>query len=162
MRVNSYDYILWNRPPYPARTEVIPKSHTNAFRAAVRRPSAALPFRATGRADIENNTRRTVVKHAGSKALDSIGELLEMIRAHAGLSEKTRGVFYRRSRAFLHFHEDPAGIFADIRPEDIWLRYPAGTAAERATLLGVIRGAMEPAGVDGPAMRRTKQRRTTS
>ncbi|MEO5929622.1 MAG: hypothetical protein ABIR47_06795 [Candidatus Kapaibacterium sp.] len=84
------------------------------------------------------------MKHAGGQALESIGELLEAIRAHAGLSEKSRGVFYRRSRAFLHFHEDPAGLFADIRPEDIWLRYPAGTAAEREVLLGVITGAMAP------------------
>jgi hypothetical protein len=84
------------------------------------------------------------VKHAGSQALESIGELLEEIRAHAGLSEKSHGVFYRRSRPFLHFHEDPAGLFADIRPEDIWLRYPASTAAEREALLGVIAGAMAP------------------
>ena len=24
-------------------------------------------------------------------------------------------MFYRRSKAFLHFHEDPAGLFADVR-----------------------------------------------
>ena len=29
--------------------------------------------------------------------------------ATRGLAERSRGVFYRRSRAFLHFHEDPAG-----------------------------------------------------
>ena len=29
--------------------------------------------------------------------------------------EKKRGVFYFKSRAFLHFHEDPKGMFADIR-----------------------------------------------
>jgi hypothetical protein len=27
-------------------------------------------------------------------------------------------VFYRGSRAFLHFHEDPAGLFADVRTAD--------------------------------------------
>ena len=27
-------------------------------------------------------------------------------------------MFYRRSAAFLHFHEDPAGLFADIRGDD--------------------------------------------
>ena len=31
------------------------------------------------------------------------------------LVEKKRGVFYFRSRSFLHFHEDPKGMFADIR-----------------------------------------------
>jgi hypothetical protein len=34
------------------------------------------------------------------------------------LREKSRGIFYRGSRAFLHFHEDPAGLFADIRCAD--------------------------------------------
>jgi hypothetical protein len=29
--------------------------------------------------------------------------------------EKKRGVFYLKSRSFLHFHEDPKGMFADIR-----------------------------------------------
>ena len=32
-----------------------------------------------------------------------------------GLKEKSRGVFYRKGRAFLHFHEDPKGLFADVR-----------------------------------------------
>jgi hypothetical protein len=34
------------------------------------------------------------------------------------MSEKKRGVFYFKSRAFLHFHEDPKGMFADIRATD--------------------------------------------
>jgi hypothetical protein len=29
--------------------------------------------------------------------------------------EKKRGVFYFKSRSFLHFHEDPKGLFADLR-----------------------------------------------
>lgn len=37
------------------------------------------------------------------------------MRALPGPVEKTRGVFYLKSRAFLHFHEDPAGLFADLR-----------------------------------------------
>jgi hypothetical protein len=32
------------------------------------------------------------------------------------LRETTRGVFYAKGRAVLHFHEDPAGLFADLRP----------------------------------------------
>lgn len=58
------------------------------------------------------------MKHAGAQALDRLEPLLEKIRAVGALKEKSRGVFYRRSRAFLHFHEDRAGIFADIRAED--------------------------------------------
>jgi len=55
------------------------------------------------------------MKHAGPGALDQLEPLLAEVRAHAELKEKARGVFYLKSRAFLHFHEDPAGLFADIR-----------------------------------------------
>jgi hypothetical protein len=58
------------------------------------------------------------MKHAGAAALDRLEGLLEAVRALGLLSEKSRGVFYRRSRAALHFHEDPAGLFADVRAGD--------------------------------------------
>ena len=55
------------------------------------------------------------MKHAGTAALDQLEPLLAQIRALPGLKEKSRGVFYWKGRAFLHFHEDPKGIFADLR-----------------------------------------------
>jgi hypothetical protein len=55
------------------------------------------------------------MKHAGPQALDRLEPLLARIRDLPGLVEKARGTFYRKSRAFLHFHEDPKGLFADIR-----------------------------------------------
>ncbi|MFN3514310.1 MAG: hypothetical protein ACK41C_14775 [Phenylobacterium sp.] len=58
------------------------------------------------------------MKHAGSAALDALEPLLAHLRALPGLAEKSRGVFYSKSKAFLHFHEDPKGLFADIRAED--------------------------------------------
>jgi len=54
------------------------------------------------------------MKHATQAALDQLEPLLAQLRT-LGLTEKSRGVFYRKSRAFLHFHEDPKGLFADIR-----------------------------------------------
>ena len=57
------------------------------------------------------------MKHATSIRLDRIESLLARLRA-LPLKEKSRGVFYLNSRAFLHFHEDPAGLFADIRADD--------------------------------------------
>jgi len=57
------------------------------------------------------------MKHAGPEALDRLEPLIVRIRALPGLVEKQRGTFYRKSRAFLHFHEDPKGLFADIRLE---------------------------------------------
>jgi hypothetical protein len=58
------------------------------------------------------------MKHAGSAALDALEPLLERLRALGVLREKSRGVFYVKSRAFLHFHEDPSGLYADIRTPD--------------------------------------------
>ena len=55
------------------------------------------------------------MKHATPAALDSLEPLLARLRGLPGLAEKSRGVFYRKNRAFLHFHEDPAGLFADVR-----------------------------------------------
>jgi len=58
------------------------------------------------------------MKHAGAAALDALEPLLLRIRAAGVLREKSRGIFYLKSRAYLHFHEDPAGLFVDIRAAD--------------------------------------------
>lgn len=58
------------------------------------------------------------MRHARDADLDRIEELLVRIRTLPGLTEKKRGVFYRKSRGFLHFHEDPKGMFADISDPD--------------------------------------------
>lgn len=58
------------------------------------------------------------MKHATAGALDQLDPLLARLRSLPGLVEKSRGVFYRKSKAFLHFHEDPRGLFADIRNAD--------------------------------------------
>ena len=58
------------------------------------------------------------MKHATAPALDQLEPLLARLRALPGMAEKKRGVFYRRSVSFLHFHEDPAGLFADLRGPD--------------------------------------------
>lgn len=58
------------------------------------------------------------MKHAGAAVLDQLEPLLDRIRARGVLREKSRGIFYLKSRAYLHFHEDPAGVFVDIRTAD--------------------------------------------
>lgn len=79
------------------------------------------------------------MRHATPIALDALDGLLAQIRALAVLTERTRGVFYRRSSAFLHFHEDPAGFFADLHAGPEWQRLPVNTPAERRALLRAIR-----------------------
>ena len=65
------------------------------------------------------------MKHAGSQSLASLTALLSEIRHRTGLVEKKPGIFYRKRKAFLHFHEDEAGLFMDIRDGKDWLRLPA-------------------------------------
>jgi hypothetical protein len=55
------------------------------------------------------------MRHAGPAALDRLEGVLAELRALPGLVERSRGVFYRRGKAFLHFHEDPEGLFVDLR-----------------------------------------------
>jgi hypothetical protein len=58
------------------------------------------------------------MRHARGADLDRLEPLLAQLRTLSGLIEKKRGSFYWKSRAFLHFHEDPKGLFADIREAD--------------------------------------------
>ena len=59
------------------------------------------------------------MRHARDQDLDRLEPLLERLRTLPTLVEKKRGVFYRKSKSFLHFHEDPKGMFADIRTQDL-------------------------------------------
>ena len=77
------------------------------------------------------------MRHAGAATLDSLEPMLEELRLLAQLVEKRRGVFYRKSKAFLHFHEDPTGLFCDVRlvPDADFERFPVTTAQERQEVL---------------------------
>jgi hypothetical protein len=62
--------------------------------------------------------------------------LLIELRKQAALREKAAGVFYLKSKAFLHFHDDPAGIFADVKLDlKTYSRVRATTITEQKTLL---------------------------
>jgi hypothetical protein len=73
------------------------------------------------------------MKHAGPEALDQLEPILAELRKLPGLKEKKRGAFYRGSSGFLHFHEDPAGFFADVSST------AANTHACRRTTPGKLR-----------------------
>jgi hypothetical protein len=83
------------------------------------------------------------MKHATSAALNGLSDLLQQIRLKEGLREKGPGVFYRKSKAFLHFHEDPAGLFADLREEQDFERYPVNTRTQQRALLAAIDRALK-------------------
>jgi hypothetical protein len=78
------------------------------------------------------------MKHAGTEALRQLSDLLEQIRQRQGLKEKKLGIFFCKSKAFLHFHEDPAGLFADVGFGDDFERHPVNTKKEWQALLSAI------------------------
>jgi hypothetical protein len=78
------------------------------------------------------------MKHATENALRQLSDLLEQIRQRPGIREKKLGIFYCKSKAFLHFHEDPAGLFADLSSAVDFDRYPVNTAKQRRILLSAI------------------------
>ena len=81
------------------------------------------------------------MKHAGAPALAHLAPLLGAIRRAVGtaLVERKPGTFYRRSAAFLHFHEDPAGLFADLKQGDgTWQRFEINSPAQQAELLRAV------------------------
>ena len=78
------------------------------------------------------------MKHASAGALDALGDLLESLRTRTALAEKRPGIFYVKGEAFLHFHEDRAGLFADLRDGGDWLRLPVNNSDERAKLLALV------------------------
>jgi len=76
------------------------------------------------------------VKHAGPAALDALEPLLARVRAIPSLKEKARGTFYLRSRACLHFHEDPSGLYADLRlAGDDFTRLPVSSPTDQDELM---------------------------
>ncbi|GAA5266034.1 hypothetical protein ACOSOMT5_P2461 [Acidiphilium sp. MT5] len=77
------------------------------------------------------------MKHAGPAALNELRDLITAIQSR-GLNERSPGAFYRRGKAWLHFHEDKAGLFADLRVNSDWERFRVSTPDERATFLALV------------------------
>lgn len=79
------------------------------------------------------------MRHARDEALDRIEQLLRSIRLVSGLTERKRGVFYRRSQAYLHFHEDGDDIYGDLKEVRDWTRYRVTSPSEQRTFLNAVK-----------------------
>jgi hypothetical protein len=78
------------------------------------------------------------MRHAREAALDTIEDLLVAIRRHQSLTERKRGAFYQKSAGFVHFHEDPAGMFADLKVAGEWKRLRVTTRREQKQFLSEL------------------------
>jgi hypothetical protein len=86
------------------------------------------------------------MKHAGKESLDQLEPLLTALRALPALREKKRGTFSRGGRAFVHFHEDAAGLFADVRFRDEFERFDVTRVAGQQRLARKIREVLRARG----------------
>ena len=80
------------------------------------------------------------MKHASPAKLDALEPLLVAIRALKLLDERKPGIFYRKGHAALHFHEDPTGLYADLRlaKDEDFARFRVSSEGERAELMAAI------------------------
>ena len=87
------------------------------------------------------------MKHASATALDQLEALLSRLRqlSQDKLKEKKRGIFYYKSRAFLHFHEDPTGLYADVRLNgDVFERFEVTTLAQQEAFIERLVATFDP------------------
>ena len=108
-------------------------------RARVRRLSSEVGCRSSCDLSVAATCQAGVVRHARPDDLDRIEGLLDRIREIDGMVERKPGIFYRGSKAFLHFHVDPAGFFADVKVDGSFQRSRVTTAREQDRLVSLIR-----------------------
>ena len=83
------------------------------------------------------------MRHITSDRLADLDALLVQLRSIDALVERSPGVFYVKSRAFLHFHEDGDDVYADVRLDGTEFdRMRVTTARERAALVTKVRRAV--------------------
>ncbi len=79
------------------------------------------------------------MRHATDPTLDRLEPLLARLRGFPDLRERKRGTFYRKSSAFLHFHEDSAGLFADLKEGVDFVRYRVSSGKEQDAFFARVR-----------------------
>ena len=84
------------------------------------------------------------MRHASEADLLPLADWLDTLRELPGLTEKKTGIFYRKSKAFLHFHEDAGRLYADVRLDGPdFDRFSVATDSERRQLLKRIETALD-------------------
>ncbi len=79
------------------------------------------------------------MKHASANTLESLATLLASLQKIPGLVERKPGIFYVKSKAYLHFHDDPAGIFADVKlDDDEFARFSVNTKKEQENFVKIV------------------------
>ena len=64
--------------------------------------------------------------------------LLNFLKSYEILNEVEPTNFNLNGKRFIHFHDEPVGLWADIFLSKGVLRMPANTASEQADVIGTI------------------------
>lgn len=88
------------------------------------------------------------------ETLDKLAPLLSVLRGYTVLQEVRAGVFHLDGKDFVHFHDDPDGLWADVRLARGRVRRSVVDAASQADLLDEIESRLDS------IERRTRFRRT--
>lgn len=90
------------------------------------------------------------MKHAEPESLTTLQPILRDLRGLDAMTERTPGSFYLKSKAFLHFHEDPDGMFADVKKDLLtFTRYRVTTRADQKSLLALVKRCLNGAMAGG-------------
>lgn len=94
------------------------------------------------------------VKHASLATIAALEPLLSEVRLVPGIVERKPGTFYRKGSAFLHFHDDAAGTFADLKAHGAGFERTRVTSpGEQAAFLERVRAATGCTGAQGKRQR---------
>jgi len=74
---------------------------------------------------------------ADADALLLLAPILRQLRDIKGVREERPGIFYARREAFVHFHTDATGLYADLKKSggSGFDRYPLATPAQQRKLV---------------------------
>jgi hypothetical protein len=90
---------------------------------------------------------------------DCIEPLLAVLREYSALKEIRPTAFHLKGKDFIHFHEEPKGIFADVRLSKGRVRMPVSTQQEQAELLERIEETLSSLQSHSQSKRSAKGRR---
>ena len=75
--------------------------------------------------------------------LEALAPLLKVLRAHPALHEIRPATFHLKGRNFVHFHEEPEGVFADVLLAKGRVHMPVSSPTEQAEFLQRIGQVLE-------------------
>ena len=102
-----------------------------------------------------SQNKRTVKE----STLETLGPLLSFLRSYDGLNEVRGATFHLNGRDFIHFHDDPDGLWADVRLSKGRIRMPVSTRSEQGEVMERICDKLDSISVSRGGSREGKRHR---